>query len=265
MDSPRMSMGHSKLTWKTTRWRMSHLPSAPHRFQLEVEWTRFLIKTQALPPIYAAQHPMYPAKKMAQGNNKIESNPERESLAFCGLCWLGIVVGLLFSPFSGFCLAQCISRKGRRGIFIGCTISSIVLGVLLLTLGYVLSYQTYTTSYCASYSYSYGWYCSYYGYYYNSLYSSGTIISLYVFGGLFLGVGIILLAVGGYLIWSGKLFNETTRVQPAMVQNVWNIMDFLKWHILYSRPFEYFYWVIKFESYFLEQVHHSIIYFSSNP
>jgi hypothetical protein len=87
---------------------------------------------------------------------------------------------------------------------------------------YVLNYQTYTTDYCASYSYtSYGrYYCSNYDYYYTSLYSSGTIISLYVFGGLFLGVGIILLAVGGYLIWSGKLFNETTRVQPAMVQNV---------------------------------------------
>jgi hypothetical protein len=119
---------------------------------------------------------------------------------------------------------QCISWKGRRGIFIGSTISSIVLGVLLLSLGYVLSYQTDTTFYCASYSYtSYGWYyCSNYDYYYTSLYSysSGTIISLYVFGGLFLGVGIILLAVGGYLIWSGKLFNKTTRVQPAMVQNV---------------------------------------------
>lgn len=67
--------------------------------------------------------------------------------------------------FSGFCLAQCISRKGR---IIGSTISSIVLGVLLLSLGYVLSYQTYTTDYCASYSYtSYGWYyCSNYDYYY---------------------------------------------------------------------------------------------------
>lgn len=155
------------------------------------------------------------------------STPENEKFYFCGLCCLGFLVGLCFSPFSGFCLAQCIARKGRKGIFIGCTISSIVLGVLLLTLGIVLNYQTSTNgSYCKSYTYyslysgGYDSYCNSYGYYYTYIYSVGTILPLLIFGGLFLGVGIILLAVGGYCIWSGKLFNETTRVQPAMGQNV---------------------------------------------
>jgi hypothetical protein len=34
--------------------------------------------TGALPPIYAAQHPMFPAKETAQGNTTIVSTPEKD-------------------------------------------------------------------------------------------------------------------------------------------------------------------------------------------
>jgi len=39
--------------------------------------------TGAPPPIYAAQHPMYPAKETAQGNTTIVSTPKNEKFYFC--------------------------------------------------------------------------------------------------------------------------------------------------------------------------------------
>jgi hypothetical protein len=168
--------------------------------------------------------------KMNQISNKMSApayqKPQvvvvQESENLFGPCCLGFLFATLFTPFGGFCLAPCISGTRKRGaIFLGCTISAFFSGIVFFIISAVVKSNMQDVV-CNSPRYT-----GYYGFYINGSYVScnnyyqNTIIGpLQTVGGIFIGIGIILSAIAGYLYWSGKYSIQSPRVEPVMYQNV---------------------------------------------